>query len=100
MASIIMGAAILASTVLRNTQGIGDLEKILFTLIPAMALIGTVKIIKTTLHALGSIGNKISGVLNKGSEITANKARESDANKFVNRKLKSGLSPLRHASIP
>ena len=38
-----------------------------------MALIGTVKIIKTTLHALGSIGNKISGVLNKGSEITANK---------------------------
>ena len=100
MASIIMGAAILASTVLRNTQGIGDLEKILFTLIPAMALIGTVKIIKTTLHALGSIGNKISGVLNKGGEITAKKARESDANKAINRKMLNGLSPLRHASIP
>ena len=100
IASIIMGAAILASTVLRNTQGIGDLEKILFTLIPAMALIGTVKIIKTTLHALGSIGNKISGVLNKGGEITAKKARESDANKAINRKMLNGLSPLRHASIP
>ena len=100
IASIIMGAAILASTVLRNTQGIGDLEKILFTLIPAMALIGTVKIIKTTLHALGSIGNKISGVLNKGGEITAKKARESDMNKAINRKMLNGSSPLRHASIP
>ena len=83
--SAIMGASILASTILGKSAGGKPFESILFTLIPAMALFTTGTIIKTALSALGALGSTISGKLSGMQKAGANKIRNNDLDNGIKR---------------
>ena len=83
--SAIMGASILASTILGKSAGGKPFESILFTLIPAMALFTTGTIIKTALSALGALGSTISGKLSGMQKFGANKIRNNNLDNGIKR---------------
>ena len=83
--SAIMGASILASTILGKSAGGKPFESILFTLIPAMALFTTGTIIKTALSALGALGSTISGKLSGMQKVGANKIRNNSLDNGIKR---------------
>lgn len=83
--SAIMGASILASTILGKSAGGKPFESILFTLIPAMALFTTGTIIKTALSALGALGSTISGKLSGMQKAGANKIRNNSLDNGIKR---------------
>ena len=83
--SAIMGASILASTILGKSAGGKPFESILFTLIPAMALFTTGTIIKTALSALGALGSTISGKLRGRQKAGANKIRNNNLDNGIKR---------------
>ena len=83
--SAIMGASILASTILGKSAEGKPFESILFTLIPAMALFTTGTIIKTALSALGALGSTISGKLSGMQKVGANKIRNNSLDNGIKR---------------